>query len=101
MVQCKRRTSISISIYAVIENYRRDLDKYYCLHLIILLGSSNRNCSIKSIQNEMRKGEKEKKREKRRRYRRVGRTKDRSKERKGKKKRTTIVDRYIKQVDVY
>lgn len=63
MVQCKRRTSISISIYAVIENYRRDLDKYYCLHLIILLGSSNRNCSIKSIQNETRKGEKERRRE--------------------------------------
>lgn len=50
VVQRKRRTSISISIYAVIENYHRDLDKYYCQHLIILLGSSNRNCSIKSIQ---------------------------------------------------
>lgn len=37
VVQSKQQTSISISIYAVIENYRRDLDKYYCQHLIILL----------------------------------------------------------------
>lgn len=56
VVQRKRRTSISISIYAVIENYRRDLDKYYCQHLIILLGSSNRNCNIKSIQKRGEKG---------------------------------------------
>lgn len=55
VVQRKRRTSISISIYAVIENYHRDLDKY-CQHLIILLGSSNRNCSIKSIQKRGEKG---------------------------------------------
>lgn len=114
VVQRKRRTSISISIYAVIENYHRDLDKYYCQHLIILLGSSNRNCSIKSIQKG---GEGERERETRRE--RKGKDicarkkwlksesewserriviKKRERER---KKRMTIVDRYIKQVDVY
>jgi len=36
VVQSKQQTSISITIYAVIENYH-DLDKYYCQHLIILL----------------------------------------------------------------
>lgn len=115
VVQRKRRTSISISIYAVIENYHRDLDKYYCQHLIILLGSSNRNCSIKSIQ---KRGEREREKERETRRERKGKDicarkkwlKSESewderriviKKREREKKRMTIVDRYIKQVDVY
>lgn len=95
VVQRKRRISISISIYAVIENYRRDLDKYYCQHLIILLGSFNRKYSIKSIQKRGEKGrEREGKREKAKIYarvrtaekrKRVGRTKNRNRREKEKK----------------
>jgi len=84
VVQRKRRTSISISIYAVIENYCRDLDKYYCQHLIILLGSSNWNCSIKSIQKKGRERERKRRRE---RKGEVGRTKNRNKEEREREKK--------------
>lgn len=80
----------------------RDLDKYYCQHLIILLGSSDRNCNIKSIQKKGRKrarGRRAKRRtiyarkkKKAKKQERMGRTKYRNRAReREKRKRVSLI----------
>lgn len=77
VVQRKRRTSISISIYTVnIENYRRDLGKIL-LHLMISCGSLLiETAALKSIQKKVSKLERKRERERQREKERKRRDED-------------------------